>query len=411
MKLVNNSKLLALAAVLTLVVVGFFVLEDPPETKSATAYFSRAVAIYPDSEVRILGVKVGRVTAVIPDGATVRVEMEYDASYDVPADAKAVIITPTLVSDRFVQLTPVYEEGPVLADGAEILNEQTGVPVELDQIYSSLRDLSVALGPNGVNADGTLNRVLSVAAEQMEGKGLKGNKMIKSLAEAAETFGTSSGDLFETVENLASFTETLAANDELVTAFIADLAAVSNDLADERQELKAALAAVADAVTTVRSFVKDNRAAISGNVERLTTVIKSVAAEREALNRALFAGPVAISNLNNGFDVASGSQGSRFSFGGNIARFDRFLCALITQSDRISNALTKTACSLFEAVLVPLTGNILGPPAAQETAATDPSRSSGSAVPAQQKKQAQRPNVGDYDSDTNATLNELLGGR
>lgn len=411
MRLVNNSKLLALVAVLVLVLVGFFVLDDPPETKSATAYFSRAVAIYPDSEVRILGVKVGRVTAVIPDGATVRVEMEYDASYDVPADAKAVIITPTLVSDRFVQLTPVYEKGPVLEDGAAILNEQTGVPVELDQIYASLRDLSVALGPNGVNADGTLNRVLSVAAEQMEGKGLKGNKMIRSLAQAAETFGTSSGDLFETVENLASFTETLAANDELVTAFIADLAAVSGDLADERQELKAALAAVADAVTTVRSFVKDNRAAISGNVERLTTVMKSLATEREALNRALFAGPVAISNLNNGFDVKSGSQGSRFSFAGNIARFDRFLCAILTQSDRISNALTKTACSIFESVLVPLTGNILGAPGAQGAAATDPTGSQAKTGRSQPGRQTQRPNVGDYDSDTGATLNQLLGGR
>ncbi len=397
---VLNTKILAVVAVLVLVAVGFFVLDDAPRTKTATAHFSRAVAIYPDSEVRILGVKVGRVTAVIPDGSTVRVEMEYDASYDVPADAEAVIITPTLVSDRFIQLTPVYQEGPVLADGAKILNQQTGVPVELDEIYSSLRDLSVALGPNGVNKDGTLNRVLSVAAEQLEGKGRKGNQMIKSLAEAAETFGTSSGDLFETVDNLASFTQTLAANDELVTAFIGDLAAVSGDLADERDELQQALAAVADAVSTVRTFVKDNREALTDNVERLTTVIKSLAAERESLNRALFAGPTAISNLNNGFDVASGSQGSRFSFGGNIARFDRFLCALITQSDNISNALTKTACSLFEAVLTPLTGGVLGRSGADDTAKAR-----------RAERRNSRPNTKDYDSDTDASLTDLLGGR
>jgi len=401
MRLLGTTKVLAVLAILALVTVAFFVLDEDPETKSATAYFSRAVAVYPGSEVRILGVKVGKVTAVVPDGSAVRVEMEYDASYDVPADAKAVIVTPTLVSDRFVQLTPVYESGPVLADGAKILNEQTGVPVELDQIYSSLRDLSVALGPNGVNKDGTLNRVLSVAAEQLEGKGLKGNRMIKSLAEAAETFGTSSGDLFETVENLASFTETLAANDELVTAFIGDLAHVSNDLADERQELQAALAAVADAVSTVRTFVKDNRQALADNVGRLTTVIKSVAAERESLNRALYAGPVAISNLNNGFDVGSGSQGSRFSFAGNVARFDRFLCALITQSDKITNALTKTACSLFESVLTPLTSGILGRTPAQ-----------GEKQPAKRARKATpRPNVYDYDSDTQASLTDLLGGR
>lgn len=393
-----NAKLLAALAVVLLVAVTLLVLDEDAKTKTATAYFSRAVAIYPDSEVRILGVKVGRVTAVTPDGSSVRVDMEYDASFKVPADAKAVIVTPTLVSDRFIQLTPVYEGGPELPDGAKIRNEDTGVPVELDQIYSSLRDLSVALGPNGVNEDGTLNRVLSVAAKQLEGKGRKGNEMIKSLAEVAETFGTSSGDLFETVENLASFTETIAANDELVTAFIEDLAAVSNDLADERDELQQALAAVADAVSTVRTFVKDNREALTDNVERLTTVIKSVAAERESLNRALFAGPVAIGNLNTGFDGKSGSQGSRFSFLGNIARFDRFLCALITQSNNITNALTRTACSLFEAVLTPLTGGVLG-------------RGASRGMADQVAARADRPDPHDYDSDTDATLTDLMGGR
>ena len=34
--------------------------------------------------------------------------MSYDAEYDVPADAKAVIISPAIVGDRYVQLTPVY---------------------------------------------------------------------------------------------------------------------------------------------------------------------------------------------------------------------------------------------------------------------------------------------------------------
>ena len=61
--------------------------------------------------MRILGVNVGRVTAVIPEGNSVRVEMEYDAEVDVPEDAKAAIVTPTLVADRFVQLTPAYTEG------------------------------------------------------------------------------------------------------------------------------------------------------------------------------------------------------------------------------------------------------------------------------------------------------------
>ena len=50
-----------------------------------------------------------------------------------------MIVTPTLVADRFVQLTPVYTEGPTMADGADIALPDTGVPVELDRIYASLQ--------------------------------------------------------------------------------------------------------------------------------------------------------------------------------------------------------------------------------------------------------------------------------
>src|SRR5690606_27676547 len=113
--------LLGLAALLT-------VVTTQDETRTVTAHFSRAVSVYKGTEVRILGVKVGKVTAVIPEGNSVRVEMEYDASYRVPADAQAVIVTPTLVADRFVQLTPVYTGGPAMRDGAEIELADTGVP-------------------------------------------------------------------------------------------------------------------------------------------------------------------------------------------------------------------------------------------------------------------------------------------
>src|SRR5690349_12307616 len=162
--------------------------------------------------------------------------MEYDDTYDVPADAKAVIVTPTLVADRFVQLTPVYESGPVLADDAEIALPDTGVPVELDRIYGSLQALTRALGPNGVNKDGSLDHLLKAGQKAFQGQGAAGNEMIRELALAAQTFGDGAGPLFDTVTNLAEFTSTLADNDNLVKAFMQDLTGVSHTLAAESDE-------------------------------------------------------------------------------------------------------------------------------------------------------------------------------
>ncbi|WP_121251114.1 MCE family protein [Nocardioides ferulae] len=372
-------------ALLLLVAAGFVVLDDDAETKSVTAHFSRAVSIYPESEVRILGVPVGRVTAVVPEGESVRVEMEYDASYDVPADAKAVIVTPTLVADRFVQLTPVYTEGKVMADGADIPLEETGTPVELDRIYESLSTLSNALGPEGANRHGALDALLGAGAEALEGQGSTANQMIRDLSAAATTFGDHSGDLFATVRQLGRFTRTLARNDRVVNAFLGDLGRASAQLSAERQELGAMLDALARTVGTVRAFVRDHRKALTGEVEDLTVVLDELVAEQESLTTAIEKGPLGLGNLALGFDVKTGSQNARIQVGPNVEDIDGFLCALV-QNAGVPRA--GVVCDLFEALLEPLGLRL---PDLGARAPADTARLPGEAVPAE-------------------TLRELLGG-
>ncbi|HEY9563028.1 MAG TPA: MCE family protein, partial [Nocardioides sp.] len=193
----------------------------------------------------------------------------------------------------------------------------------------------------------------AVANKNLGGKGKKGNDAIRSLSEAAETFGDGSGDLFSTVKHLAEFTDTLATNDELVVAFMKDLTGVTADLAEERDELEAALTEVAGAIGTVESFVEDNREALSTDVEKLTRVIKNIASEKDSMDLALTAGPVGIGNLVLAFDDKSGAIGSRFGFQGNVADADGFLCAIVQQSE-LPKAAKDLACTLFESALEPI---------------------------------------------------------
>jgi virulence factor Mce-like protein len=350
-----SGRALAVATAVILLAATFFVVRGDDEVRTVTAHFPRAVSVYEGSEVRILGVKVGRVTAVVPEGNSVRVEMEYDAEEKVPADAKAAVITPTLVADRFVQLTPAYTGGPVMDDGADIPLPDSGVPVELDRIYSSLRDLSEALGPNGVNSDGTLDHLLRAGARNLEGEGRLGNQMIRDLSAATATFGRGSGDLFGTVTELAKFTEVLGNNDRLVRAFMKDLAGVSSTLADERVELQRALAAVARSVGTVESFVRNNRTALVTDLEKLTRVMKTINSERDSLDTALRVGPLALGNLAVAFNTQTGSIGSRIGLQGTFGNPDGLLCAIVMQSD-MPRPSKNLACRLFTRLLEPVIG-------------------------------------------------------
>ena len=297
--------------------------------RTVRAEFVRAVGLYKGSDVRILGVKVGEVTDVSPHGDRVEVEMTYDDEYKVPADAKAVVVAPSVVSDRYVQLTPVYEGGPALADRARIGLERTAVPVELDRIFSSLDDLNVALGPEGANKDGALSRLLAVGADNLDGEGRNINRTMRDFSTAISTLSDGRDDLFGTIQNLQVLTTALARSDDQVKAFNTDLASVADQLAAEREDLALSLKNLAVALSEVASFVKDNRATLSKDIEGLADITGTLAKQKAAMAEVLEAGPVALSNLQLAFNPSSGTLDTR----NNESQLDNpalYLCSLLT---------------------------------------------------------------------------------
>lgn len=315
-----SGRLLAAIVAALLLTATFFVFTGGSDQRTLTAHFSRAVAIYKGSEVRLMGVRIGTVDAVVPEGDSVRVAMTYDARYKLPADAKAVIVTPTLVADRFVQITPAYTKGAVMADGADIPLDRTGSPVEIDRIYRSLADLSTALGPQGANKNGALSDLVAAGAKALGGQGELANQTINNMAGAADVFGNNSGALFSSVRQLAELTQVLAANDRFVNQFMGDLAGVSSQLAGERGNLQAALAALARAVGTVRSFVHDNKGLVTSDISDLTEILGALAKEKDALATAVQLGPLGLGNLATAFDIKTGSIGARVGFGDACAQ-------------------------------------------------------------------------------------------
>lgn len=299
------------------------------EPVRVSADFVRAVGLFPGSDVRILGVRVGEVTSVRPAGDTVRVEFEFTAEHPVPADAQAAVIAPSLVSDRYVQLLPVYTEGPRMESGTHIPLERTAVPVELDRVNQSLDDLMVALGPDGANSEGALSRVLRTGAKNLDGNGQALHDTTENLSLAVQTFSEGRGDLFGTVRNLNTFTETLAANDRRVRRLNDNLADVSTALDDERDDLAAALANLAVALDEITTFVQDNRTVLKSDIDALADVTGSVAKERAALAETLEAGPTALSNLQLAYNASNGTLDTRATVQG-ADKPGLFICSLIT---------------------------------------------------------------------------------
>lgn len=270
--------------------------------KQVTAYFDDAVGLYSGSEVRVLGVSVGAVDTVRPGPEHVTVTITIDRGVAVPAGANAVVVEPSVVAGRYIQLTPAYTTGPELADGAVIPRERTATPVEIDRLYDSLHDLATALGPNGANADGALSDLLDTGSANLEGNGQELGRMLEELGKATRTLSNSQDDLFATIDNLQSFTTMLANNDSQVRQAERQLADVSDFLAEDRHDLAAALDQLATALDQVEEFIESNRGQIETNVDKLADLTQLLVNQRRSLAEALDVAPLAATNLVNTYD-------------------------------------------------------------------------------------------------------------
>jgi virulence factor Mce-like protein len=321
------------ASVVLLAALGWTILR-PAGQYRVTAFFTETVGLYPGSDVRVLGIPIGSITDVVPLGDRVRVEMSIDDDYDIPADADAVVLAPSLVSDRYVQFAPVYDGGPTMKDGDEVPLERTGIPVELDAVYGALDELAAALGPSGANEKGALSELVDVGAANLEGNGEALNRTLTGFSRAVETLAENRDDLFGSLDNLQTFTTALATIDAQVGQFNDNMAAVSQLLADEREDLQAAIALLSDALADVAGFVQDNTTLLTTNVDRLADVTLVLVQQRAKLAEVLDVAPAALGNLARTYNPDFGTLDTRDNGVGSM-NAEVVVCGALAQLGRV----------------------------------------------------------------------------
>lgn len=301
---------LGLVIVVAIVAVTYMAVTRLGRT-TVTATFPSAVGVSEGTDVRILGVTVGSVEEVTPMGDTVEVRLYVNRGVEIPADAKAVQVTPSVIPDRNVQLVPAYSGGPTMESGAHIPLERTATPVEVDKLYASVKDLTEALGPDGANKDGALDRFVSASAEDLGGNGAALGNSIDELSKAATTLADSSQDISETVINLQSFVSMLAENDAQVREFNSQMATFNNTVAGQRENLQGALSELSYALADVARLIRDNQDTISSSADHLVTISQITADQRDDLAEILKTAPLALSNLISAYDSESGTLSMR----------------------------------------------------------------------------------------------------
>lgn len=339
----------ALVALVGLLVAGVTVVVRQAffAPTTVTAYFTSATAIYPGDEVRVAGVRVGTIESIEPDGAQARMQLVIDHGVPIPADAKAVIVAQNLVSARYVQLAPAYEDsGPTLRDGAVIGVDRTAVPVEWDEVKEQLTRLATDLGPNGDISTTSVSRFIDSAANAMDGNGDKLRETITQLSHLGRILADGSGNIVEVIENLQTFITALRDSNTQIVQFQDRLATVSSVVDASRSDLDGALTHLSEAVGEVQRFIAGSRDQTAEQIQRLANVTQNLADNRTALENVLHVAPNAIANGYNIYNPDTGTMIGGFALS-NFANPVQLVCSAIGAVKNATASEASKACAQY----------------------------------------------------------------
>lgn len=352
--MIRRTKTWLAVLLVGLLAAGVVVLLRTTEVVNRTnvvAYFENSNGVFTGDEVRILGVPVGKITSIEPQPESVKVSFWYDSKYKVPADAKAAILSPTLVTSRAIQLTPAYTGGPAMSDNAVIPRQRTAVPVEWDDVRAQLAKLTKELQPTEPGGVSPLGSVINTAADNLRGEGANIRDTVIKLSQAFSALGDHSTDIFSTVKNLAILVSALQDSTNLMRQLNQNLATVTGLLANDPNEVANAVRNLGDTVGEVQRFVADNREALGTTSDKLAGVSQALNDSLDDVKQFLHVAPNTLQNYVNIWQPAQGAV-SAVPMLNNFANPISFLCGAIQAASRLGYEQSAKLCVQYLAPII-----------------------------------------------------------
>jgi phospholipid/cholesterol/gamma-HCH transport system substrate-binding protein len=315
------------------------------------AYFDNSNGLFKGDEVRILGVPVGEIETIEPQPQRLKITFWVNDKYKVPADAKAAILSPQLITSRAIQLTPAYTDGPVMADGAVIPEERTAVPVEWDDLREQLEKLTDALQPTQPGGVSTLGAFVNTAADNLRGQGANIRDTVIKMSQAFSVLGDHSNDIFGTVKNLSILVSALQGSTDLLRQLNQNLAAVTALLANTPNEVGQAVHDLDIASGDLRDFLVDNHEALGTASDKAASISKAVIESLDGIKQALHVMPTAVQNFTNIFQPAQASLTGALVVN-NFANPITFLCGAIQAASRLGAEQSSKLCVQYLAPII-----------------------------------------------------------
>ena len=164
------------------------------------------VGLYVGNPVTHLGYPIGEVASITPSAQSVRVDFKIQGGQTIPADAKAVTRSTSILADRALELVGDYEKGDHLSPGSCIPLSRSLTPKTLSEVIGAGTAFLNSISPAGSdNVSGLVKGIDEAAKHQ----GPNVNKLLTTTSSVLDSPDQAIGDIASITRNLGQLTGTL----------------------------------------------------------------------------------------------------------------------------------------------------------------------------------------------------------
>jgi phospholipid/cholesterol/gamma-HCH transport system substrate-binding protein len=305
----------AVAVIAAVIGAGWWYLGSGDEPMTVTAQFDSASGLYEGNVVAVLGMPVGKVTRINPRGPYVEVEFTVEHGVKVPANAQAVTVSTSILTDRQIELTPPYRGGPLLENHDTIGLTRTKTPVEFSRVLAVLDKVTKSLEGDG-HGGGPIADVINNGAEVVGGNGgkIKGalDELSKALRLSSDGGAATREQITAIVKNISSLFDAAAANDTKLREFASTIHQLSDIVADEDIGGGNTGRKLDQLIQRAADLLDANRETIRGAAGNGSTLARTLADQRRDLTETLDLAPLVADNAYNMVDRQNGAVRAHF---------------------------------------------------------------------------------------------------
>lgn len=266
-------------------------------TASYSAMFTDASGLHEGDNVRVAGVRVGRVERVELAGTLARVDFTVAVEQPVLRDTTVAIRYQNLIGQRFLALVPGGRGGrgsggdsrEPLPPGSEIGQARTQNALDLTVVTNGFQPLFEALSPDDINQ-------LSVSLVRvLQGEGGSITSLLRTTAELSTRLADRDQVIGRVVDNLATVLGEVGERDGEVDVLIAQLRRLATATAADRAQIGGSIAALSGLTDATTDLLRDVRPQLRDDVAKLARVTATYAREQVPFADAIRGLPVALS--------------------------------------------------------------------------------------------------------------------